>query len=387
MGPTTSSSRTYTISDRRRIPTRSACWRGLTAVACAVPPIDPTRSRRGPGGAGAPGGRRPQTLPRDEWDFLKPAPAAAPPVMPRRPVMSRYRSPSAAKRRPPPRIRPAPAAGARLPLQRRQRLRDPAQVALPAHLFQRPGRLDQRLAEKVLADPFRAWADSCTAGVAGGDGRPHGLDHVRAHRPRTTGHVQQQLAVAVQPRQGRRSRRTLSARGSAPADVRLRRPRVPTSARARASSVGLDRLGEVAVHAGGQTALAVALHGVGRQRDDRRAPARSFSRCRIAAVASMPSITGICTSISTTSNACCSRASTASRPLRDRRDGVPLLLQQADRQTLIDEVVLGQQDAQRRCGGCGLRRLRPAARRRRRTGGQRRTRASSRSDWLTGLTR
>ena len=61
-----------------------------------------------------------------------------------------------------------------------------------------------------------------------------------------------------------------------------------------------DRLGEVVVHAGGEAHLAVALHRVGGHRDDARprraAPARVMRR-----VASRPSISGICTSISTTS--------------------------------------------------------------------------------------
>ena len=67
---------------------------------------------------------------------------------------------------------------------------------------------------------------------------------------------------------------------------------------------GADRLGEVVVHAGGEAALAVAFHRVGGQGDDRAGGVRvPFSAARMAAVASKPSISGICTSISTTSNA------------------------------------------------------------------------------------
>ena len=63
------------------------------------------------------------------------------------------------------------------------------------------------------------------------------------------------------------------------------------------------RLGEVAVEARGEATLAVALHRVRRQGDDRHPPAAGIRlRPRIAATASKPSITGICTSMSTTSN-------------------------------------------------------------------------------------
>ena len=61
----------------------------------------------------------------------------------------------------------------------------------------------------------------------------------------------------------------------------------------------LDRLADIVVHAGRQAHLAVTLHGVGGHGDDVGAPARQ--RRRTSPVASKPSITGICTSISTTS--------------------------------------------------------------------------------------
>ena len=73
----------------------------------------------------------------------------------------------------------------------------------------------------------------------------------------------------------------------------------------------------------------------------------SCSRARMAAVASKPSISGICTSISTTSNVFLRRG----RPAPPGRCSAtttvwPSLLQQADGQPLVDRVVLGQQDAQ-----------------------------------------
>ena len=61
-----------------------------------------------------------------------------------------------------------------------------------------------------------------------------------------------------------------------------------------------DRLGEVVVHAGGEAHLAVALHRVGGHRDDARALA-GCQRAVMRRAASSPSISGICTSISTTS--------------------------------------------------------------------------------------
>ncbi len=62
-----------------------------------------------------------------------------------------------------------------------------------------------------------------------------------------------------------------------------------------------DRLGQVVVHAGGEADLAVALHRVGRHRDDARALVRRPAARRCCRAASSPSISGICTSISTTS--------------------------------------------------------------------------------------
>ena len=61
--------------------------RELTEVAARVPLIDPyPAADAGPEeGPAPPAAAARQTLPRDEWDFLKPAPAAAPPEMPKAP--------------------------------------------------------------------------------------------------------------------------------------------------------------------------------------------------------------------------------------------------------------------------------------------------------------
>ena len=101
--------------------------------------------------------------------------------------------------------------------------------------------------------------------------------------------------------------------------------------------LGPDRLGDVGVHARLEAALAVALHGVGGHGDDRDVARRSPPRAaRMAAVASKPSISGICTSISTRSNGRSSRAASASWPLPATHDRVAPLLQQADGEPLVD---------------------------------------------------
>ena len=115
-------------------------------------------------------------------------------------------------------------------------------------------------------------------------------------------------------------------------------------------------------------------------------PPVAASRARIAAVASNPSISGICTSIRTTSNGWPSRAVERLAAVAGHDDLVAPLLQQADRQLLVDRVVLGQEEPERP----------PRARRRRRRPGRRRHGsslgrtaratvmiASSRSDCLT----
>ena len=83
----------------------------------------------------------------------------------------------------------------------------------------------------------------------------------------------------------------------------------------------------------GQAALAVAFHGVGRHGDDRQVAARVASRSRgWPAVASKPSISGICTSINTRSKGSRLQAASACFAVAGDHDGVPPLLQQADRQ-------------------------------------------------------
>ena len=49
----------------------------------------------------------------------------------------------------------------------------------------------------------------------------------------------------------------------------------------------------VAVHTRRKAVLAIAHHGMGRQRDDRDVKTSRFFFCRMAAVASYPSISGI----------------------------------------------------------------------------------------------
>ena len=111
-----------------------------------------------------------------------------------------------------------------------------------------------------------------------------------------------------------------------------------------------------------------------------------FSSRRMRAVASKPSISGICTSISTRSNGCCVQGRQRLLAVAGHHDRVPLLLQQADRQLLVDQVVLGQQDAQRRAGGpAGAGRSAGAAGVRLRTGPGRRAMASNKFRLLDRL--
>ena len=62
------------------------------------------------------------------------------------------------------------------------------------------------------------------------------------------------------------------------------------------------------------------------------------------AVASTPSISGICTSISTASNR--SAASHRLAPFSDAPPPCPPLFQHADRHPLVHRIVLGQQDVE-----------------------------------------
>ena len=131
-----------------------------------------------------------------------------------------------------------------------------------------------------------------------------------------------------------------------------------------------DRLDHVVVHAGGQARLAVALHRVGGHRDDARAlavrPSRRDAPRRLEAVhlghlhVHQHHVVGL------------------ARDRLDRLDAVRRqvgavahLLQQAQRQLLVHDVVFGEQDAQRMARGRAWRRssawpprARPSARRR-----------------------
>ena len=124
------------------------------------------------------------------------------------------------------------------------------------------------------------------------------------------------------------------------------------------------RLRQIAVRAGGEAGLAIALHRVGGERDDRdaAAPCRA-SAARIAAVASKPSISGICMSIRTRSNRLArQRPRRPAGPCRRRpRCSRPFAASPAE--PLVHRVVLREQDAQRRrCAVAAGRRPLPARR-------------------------
>ena len=158
-----------------------------------------------------------------------------------------------------------------------------------------------------------------------------------------------------------------------PAGCGLRRPSCSTSC---AEPPRVERLGQVFVHAGREAALAIAFHRVRGHRDDRhvRAPV-SRSRSRIAAVASKPPISGICTSISTTSNAVALERVERFAAVAGDRHLVTAPFEQARREPLVDRVVLGEQHVQ-----APLRQIRRQHRRRqRRRADRRRARARGRS--------
>ena len=124
------------------------------------------------------------------------------------------------------------------------------------------------MAPIVRLIPFKAWAcASELTAVASLEGAARCRRGSRAQIRGTSA-----PARGRNPRRRRRSRsmlRATSDRGSAERGLsrRLERPE-------GGLEVGLaDRLGEIAVEAGGQAALAIALHGVGRQRDDRHVAA------------------------------------------------------------------------------------------------------------------
>ena len=109
-----------------------------------------------------------------------------------------------------------------------------------------------------------------------------------------------------------------------------------------------DRLGDVLVHARFEAPLAVPFQGVGRHGDDRHVPAADCcSRWRMRRVASRPSSSGICTSISTTSNELVRPGGRRPRGRCWRPSRGARAAREADRQPLVDDAVLGQQDSQR----------------------------------------
>ena len=157
------------------------------------------------------------------------------------------------------------------------------------------------------------------------------------------------------------------------------RPSVPPASRTGARHVGrpvrptansiarIDRLREVAVHAGGQAALAIAGHrvrGHGHDADvaaGRRARARESRRSprgRPSPASAGPSARG-------RTSRCSSRAS-ASRPSCATVTWWPRRVSRPDRDPLVDHVVLDEQDADARTAGAHRQRAgRSAARRRR----------------------
>ena len=92
-----------------------------------------------------------------------------------------------------------------------------------------------------------------------------------------------------------------------------KRGRTPTRLSASASVLRADRLGDVVVHPGCEARLAVLEHGVRGHRDDPRT-GLGRPRAQMRREASRPSISGICTSIRTTSYGSRSSASSASSP-------------------------------------------------------------------------
>ena len=135
------------------------------------------------------------------------------------------------------------------------------------------------------------------------------------------------------------------------ARLRLRRSR-PRRADAGAESVAienlaqtrqLERLREHRIHAGGRAALHLVRHRAGGERDDRHALARRSSRARISRVAARPSITGICTSMSTSLNSSWKYSSTPRLPFSAMTHFAAEPLQEALRHLLIDDVVFDHQ--------------------------------------------
>ena len=117
----------------------------------------------------------------------------------------------------------------------------------------------------------------------------------------------------------------------------------------REQLAGVDRLGDVLVHAGLQATLAVALQGVGRHGDDRQVAAAAAARVR----EWPPSPPGRPSRASARPSAPRRRLGSRRRPgprgrCRRRTTAWPLPLQQGNGQLLVDDAVFGQQDPQRR---------------------------------------
>ena len=110
----------------------------------------------------------------------------------------------------------------------------------------------------------------------------------------------------------------------------------------------VDRLGQVVPGAGLDALLAVALHGLGRHRDDRQVLARAAA-CGSRAWSSMPSISGIMMSISTMS---------MSGVVWQQADGVAAVVGRDD----VHVVLLQHAWSGRRCCACRRRRSAPSCR-------------------------
>ena len=113
--------------------------------------------------------------------------------------------------------------------------------------------------------------------------------------------------------------------------------------RHRQHQLGVDRLGQVVPRAGLDALLAVALHRLGRHRDDRQCRG-SAGILRISRIVSMPSISGIMMSIRTTSTsgcACSAADRIAAVVVRD--DHHVVILEHARQREDVADVVVDDQ--------------------------------------------